>query len=157
MRISIRYSGACAKCKKKLESGHYGYWSRSSKSILHENCFDDLNPTSSKISKITSVDNSIESVKDIEEDESMKTSGLQLKSGQQNISHVSKRIKKNESKIKCYICNNVVDLKDELVNSLLIIADKFSNKVDIFYCRDCLENFDDVIIEKYKKKFMNQV
>ena len=155
IKISRKYSGVCLKCKKKLESGHYGYWSRSSKSILHENCFNDLNFDSSKIDKLTDVDDSIESLI-VEDNEPKIVCGLPPESVHQSVSHVNKRLK-NERNIKCYICNNVVDLKDELVNSLLIIAEKFSSKVDVFYCHDCLEKFNDVVIGQYRKKFMNQI
>ena len=157
IKISIKYSGVCLKCKKKLESGHYGYWSRSSKSILHENCFNELNVDSSKIDKLTGVDDGIESLGVVEDSKPKMVSGLPLESVHQSVSHVNKILKKNESKIKCYICSNVVDLKDELVNSLLIIAEKFSSKVEVFYCHDCLENFNDVVIGQYQKKFMNQI
>src|SRR5215210_5841840 len=42
IKISIKFSGVCLHCKKRLNSGEYGYWSKGSKSILHETCYDSL-------------------------------------------------------------------------------------------------------------------
>jgi len=157
IKISIRYSGPCVKCKKKLESGSYGYWSRSSKSILHEKCFEDMDSFSSNKIKMTDSDTDIEFIKNVQNNKCMTTKDLLLKNSQQSIGLMSKSIKKNERKNKCYICNNVIDLKDELISSLLTIADKFLYKVDVFYCHNCLENFNKSDMEKYSQKFMNQV
>ena len=42
IKISIKFSGLCLNCKKKLDSGEYGYWSKLSKSVLHQSCYDSL-------------------------------------------------------------------------------------------------------------------
>ena len=156
IKISIKYSGPCVKCKKKLESGCYGYWSRTSKSILHEKCFEDLNFISSDEIKMTASDNNTES-KDVQNYKSMATRSLLVKNIPQRIGLMSKSIKKNELKNKCYICNNVIDLKDELIISLLTMAEKFFYKIDVFYCVDCLENINKSAIEEYSQKFVSQI
>ena len=42
IKISIKFSGVCLHCKKRLNSGEYGYWSKGSRSILHETCYDSM-------------------------------------------------------------------------------------------------------------------
>ena len=56
IKISIKFSGVCLNCKKRLNSGDYGYWSRVSKSILHELCYNSLFfPSSSAIKESSGV------------------------------------------------------------------------------------------------------
>ncbi|MGN6821245.1 MAG: hypothetical protein ACTHJ7_00440 [Candidatus Nitrosocosmicus sp.] len=42
IKISVRFNGLCSSCKKKIDSGSYAYWSRLSKSILHDSCYESL-------------------------------------------------------------------------------------------------------------------
>ncbi len=132
IKISIKFSGLCLNCKKKIDSGEYGYWSRLSKSVLHQSCYDSLflpqrlqsSPSSpSSTPKEMSLDNVV---------------------------------KKRDRKIKCFICSRYVDFNNELMKSLSGLCEKYNSNSDIIYCNYCLEGFNNDVYESYKGRFMDQ-
>lgn len=42
LKISIKFSGICLNCKKKVNSGDIGYWSRKKKGVMHETCYEQV-------------------------------------------------------------------------------------------------------------------
>src|SRR5919202_3648836 len=55
IKISIKFSGTCSVCKKRIDSGNYGYWSKSSKSVLHDSCYISLFSSSFEINNSNDV------------------------------------------------------------------------------------------------------
>jgi hypothetical protein len=182
IKISIKFSGVCLHCKKRLTSGEYGYWSKGSKSILHETCYDSLLlPFSAK--KDSSSDNadlatlnragnktvgpknkdgdSGNNANRVKRDDGIYSSsngnsgsdnGNNIKYGSNSSSIFSRKRAKNT---KCFICNNNVDYDNDLIISLLKLAEVYICNSDVLYCHDCLENPSNGVYENYKKKFMN--
>ncbi len=169
IKISIKFSGVCVYCKQRLSSGEYGYWSKGSKSILHESCYDSLLSPSSANGESSS-DNSGSMTLD---GAINKNIGLQKKDGntENNTDHVdlgsrigdrsSSGINSNilggkrEKKVKCFICNSCVDFNNELVISLLKLSEGYNSNSDILYCFDCLENISNDSYENYERRFVN--
>jgi hypothetical protein len=60
-------------------------------------------------------------------------------------------------KKKCFICNDNVNFDNKLIATLLKLNEINDSKSDIFYCYDCLENFNDSVFKKYKDKFMDEI
>jgi hypothetical protein len=156
IKISIKFSGTCMNCKKRLNSGDYGYWSRTSKSILHESCYNSLFLPSSDIKELNDggssdriyVDGKNRSNKSVNLYDNAETADTDVVS--------NSVIKKREKKIKCYICNTYIDFNNNLIVSLSKLSEKYNNNSSVFYCYDCLENFSSAIMENYKKKFLTQ-
>ena len=161
IKISIKFSGTCINCKKRLNSGDYGYWSRTSKSILHESCYNSLFLPSSDIKELNGGGGG--SRRHVDGKNNSSTSVNLYDSNIQSVdadvvSNVGGNsvIKKGAKKIKCYICDKFVDFNNDLIMSLSNMAKKYDNNSSVFYCYDCLENFNDTVIENYKKKFLTQ-
>ncbi|MBA3749866.1 MAG: hypothetical protein H0X03_03050 [Nitrosopumilus sp.] len=151
IKISIKFSGVCLSCKKKLNSGEYGYWSRIAKSILHESCYNSVFfPLSSDIKEL--------SLNGTSESDKNRNTTLSLDNGNMTYNSInnSNSQKKKEKKIKCFICNNYIDFNNVLMLSLLKLCEQYSSNFEILYCYNCLENFGKDVYENYKKKFMTQ-
>ena len=132
IKISIKFSGLCLNCKKKIDSGEYGYWSRLSKSVLHQSCYDSLFlpqrlPSSSPLSL----------------------------SSTPKEAHSDSIVKKRDKKTKCFICSRYVDFNNELMKSLSGLCEKYDSNSDIIYCNHCLDGFNNEVYENYKRRFMS--
>lgn len=139
VKISIKYTGSCSFCKDKVKSSSYGYWSRSSKLVLHDECYNSLY--------------SLSNTKDVLDpnDHKNKSSNSNVNKGD-----LSNFINKYNKKIVCYICKKYVDFTDELILSLLQI-EKNSDKTEILYCSTCLQNFNSEVYTMYKSSFLQQL
>lgn len=170
IKISIKFSGVCLNCKKRLNSGDYGYWSRISKSILHELCYNSLFFQSSSSSSAIKESSGVVGVTSVLDKSNSKTISLDgittsppppppTASGatDNGISNSNNNIKKKGKKIKCFICNKYIDFNNDFIISLLKLGEKYNSNLDILYCYDCLENFDNDVYENYKKKFLSQI
>jgi len=151
IKISIKFSGVCLYCKKKLNSGEYGFWSRVSKSILHESCYNSVFFSSSFDKKDLPLNGTSDSDKN-----RYNTLSLDNENNIYNSKDNSNILKKREKKIKCFICNNYIDFNNILMLSLLKLCEQYRSNSEILYCYNCLENFGKDVYENYKKKFMNQ-
>ena len=137
IKISIKFSGLCLNCKKKIDSGEYGYWSRLSKSVLHQSCYNSLFlpqrlPFFSSSSSISSSSSS--TPKEVYSDSI---------------------VKKRDKKTKCFICSGQVDFNNELIKSLSGLCEKYDSNSDIIYCNHCLDGFNNDVYENYKRRFMS--
>jgi hypothetical protein len=135
VKISIKFSGLCLNCKKKIDSGEYGYWSRLSKSVLHQSCYDSLFlpqrlPSSSSSSSSPS-------------------------SSTPKEAHSDSIVKKRDRKTKCFICSGQVDFDNELMKSLSGLCEKYDSNSDIIYCNRCLDGFNNDVYAEYKRRFMS--
>lgn len=136
IKISIKFSGPCSICGQKVLSGKYGYWSKASKSIIHNDCYN-LAFLTSETNK-QSIDNIHTSRKN------------------QEIVTLETYIQEQMNKKKCFICNKVVNLHDNLVVMLLQLEKNFS-KLDTIYCSSCLYNFDSNNFSNYKSVFSSKL
>ncbi|WP_148687147.1 hypothetical protein [Candidatus Nitrosocosmicus hydrocola] len=138
MKIKIKFSGSCLKCKQKINAGDVGYWSRSAKSILHDDCY----LTFMKIDQ---------------------TDHLEANRGN-NRKRIESRIDYNTAATTltgyktdlCFICNNPVDLHDPLIVELIHIEDK-DGQSRSHYCALCLKEFNSRIFEDYKISFNRKI
>lgn len=165
IKISIKFSGVCLHCKKRLNSGEYGYWSKGSKSILHETCYDSLffpfsvkKESSSDNADLVTLDKSGNKTvgpknKDGDIDSSSIGNSNNNDYGSSSSSSVHGR--KRAKNTKCFICSNYVDFDNDLIISLLKLAEGYNCNSDVLYCQDCLGNPSNGVYENYKKKFMN--
>ncbi len=184
IKISIKFSGVCLHCKKRLNSGEYGYWSKGSKSILHETCYDSLlfplsdtkespsnnadlvtldkagNKTVSPKNKDGDAGNNANRVKRYGgiNSSSNGNGGNNNNNNNNNNDYGSSSSilsRKRAKNTKCFICGNNVDFDNDLIISLLKLAEGSNCNSDVLYCHDCLENPSNGVYENYKKKFMN--
>jgi hypothetical protein len=147
-------------CKRRLNSGEYGYWSKGSKSILHETCYDSLffpysvkKESSSNTTEAVTLDktgNKTVSPKN-------KDGAIGSSNGNSNNNNYGNSVlgRKRAKNTKCFTCSNNVDFDNELIISLLKLAEGYNCNSDVLYCHDCLENPSNGVYENYKKKFMN--
>jgi hypothetical protein len=163
IRISIRFSGSCLYCKKRLNSGEYGYWSKSSKSIMHEPCYDSLFSPSTGKNGLSSNQAGLMTL-DKNGDKTVRPEKKHGTIENNNNAHIDRNggiggsgipIKKREKNTKCFICNNPVDFNNDLVMSLLKLREGYGGNSDILYCSDCLDDSGNDAYERYKRKFMD--
>jgi hypothetical protein len=153
IKISVRFKGLCSSCKKRIDSGSYAYWSRLSKSILHDSCYESLFLLPLDMQKLNSINNEDghRSIKKNKEVETSKNFALTISD------KVTKKDGKfkEERKVKCFICDRNIDFDNDLIKILLNL---YSNDLtaNVMYCQYCLESFDKDVYEKYKKKFMSK-
>jgi hypothetical protein len=153
IKISVRFKGLCSSCKKKIDSGSYAYWSRISKSILHDSCYESLFLLPLNMQKINSINNEDGRgyIKKNKDAETSKNFALTISN------KVNKKDGKykEERKGKCFICDRNIDFNDDLIKILLNL---YSNNgtANVMYCHYCLDSFDKDVYEKYKKKFMSK-
>ncbi len=183
IKISIKFSGVCLHCKKRLNSGEYGYWSKGSRSILHETCYDSLffpfsvkKESSSNNADLVTLDNAgnkFVSPKNKDGDAGNNANRVKRDGGinsSNNGNGGSNSNNKNDyggggggsilsrkraKNTKCFICSNNVDFDNGLIKSLLKLAEGYNCNSDVLYCHDCLENPSNGVYENYKKKFLN--
>ncbi len=155
IKISIKFSGVCLNCKKRISSGDYGYWSRNSKSVLHELCYNSLFFSSSAIKETSSIVD-IDSISDKNNTKTVRLD-IDIASSAIDVSNSSNIFKKKEKKTKCFICSKYINFSSDFIISLLKMGEKYNRNLDILYCYDCLENFSKDVYQNYKKKFMGQL
>jgi len=162
LKISIKFSGACSNCMKRIDSGIYGYWSKSSRSVLHDSCYVSLFLSSSDIpnSNITdgcgNYDNLPHAIINNERNNKRLNSygsNIFCTNDKDSKGLINRQLKKK----KCFICNSYIDSDNNLVAYLLKLNEINNNKSDIIYCYNCLENFRDEVLKKYQNKFMNDI
>ena len=188
IKISIKFSGVCLHCKKRLNSGEYGYWSKGSKSILHETCYDSMllpfspkQKSSSNNAELVTLDkagnktvgpkkkdgdsgNNANRVKRDGDINSSSSSSIG-NSGINNSNYGNNNDyggstgsilgRKRAKNTKCFICSNNVDFDNDLIISLLKLAEGYNCNSDVLYCPDCLENPSNGVYENYKRKFID--
>jgi uncharacterized protein YlaI len=176
IKISIKFSGVCLHCKKRINSGEYGYWSRTSKSVLHDQCYNSLYsnnpketasvvavenaspPPSPKTQKVG--DKSLNNDKDINlnlfSPSTPQTTSNRSPSSRKATRGYSTFSTINQKKIRCFICENYVDLDDDntLSYSLLKMTNRqLDSSTDTFFCSTCLKDANEELFEKYKTNF----
>ena len=167
IKISIKFSGVCLHCKKRLNSGEYGYWSKGSKSILHETCYDSMllpfsakkgsSSTNADLVALDKAGNKTVSPKDQDGDIDRSSNGNSNNSNSNDYGSSSVPGRKRAKNTKCFICSNNVDFDNDLIISLLKLAEGYNCNPDVLYCPDCLENPSNGVFENYKKKFINAI
>jgi hypothetical protein len=162
IKISIRFSGICLNCKQRLNSGEYGYWSRNSKSILHELCYNSLFLQSSIVKDPN--DDVGTGVPDKNNIKIANLSGNTLSNYNPADTFINNKnedginiVKRREKKTKCFICDKYIDFNNDFIRYLFKLSEKYKSNLDVLYCFDCLENFTFDVYKNYKKKFMSKI
>jgi hypothetical protein len=162
IKIFIKFSGTCSNCKKRIDNGIYGYWSKSSKSILHESCFVSLFLSSSGVHNSNNVDGSsnYDDLSSSIDNNNKERLGKHLNSYGPNILYTNDKhnngiINRQIKNKKCFICGGYIDFDNNLIAYLLKLNEINNSKSDILYCYDCLENFRNGVFKKYQGKFMS--
>lgn len=137
IRIRVKFPGRCIKCNKKLEPGNFCYWSKASKAILHEDCYQLGTSDRPQIASYDGAKN------------------LSLVISKKTLPTLNSKTTKDLGR-KCIICSDIIDIDNELISKLSIIRDN-GGDVDYSYCAKCLVNFDDEKYELYKKQFMRKI
>jgi hypothetical protein len=162
IKISIKFSGICLNCKQRLNSGEYGYWSRISKSVLHEICYNSLFLQSSIVKDSSDgVGNGVSNKNNIK---TINFSSSTLSNHNPADTLVNNNnddginnIKRRENKTKCFICDKYIDFNNVFIKYLLKLSEKYTSNLDVLYCFDCLENFTFDVYKNYKKKFLSKL
>lgn len=137
IRIKVKFPGKCIKCNKKLDPGIFCYWSRASKAILHEDCYQLRNSGQPQILSI-------------DDDTNLPTGKFKKTLLNQN----SNTLRKVNS--KCIICSGVIDIHNVLIVKLSEIGDSRGDQEGSNYCAECMVNFNADKYELYKKEFMRK-
>ncbi len=136
IKMSMKFPGFCLICKQRINSAEVGYWSRTAKSILHQDCY---NLSGLHTKKIKSSFNN-------------KTI-LSQKNGDNLLTEF---ITQRENKEKCFICGNRINFHDNLIMTLLKLERNIST-LDTIFCSTCLTCSDLHIFEEYKRAFSNKL
>jgi hypothetical protein len=132
LKMTIKYPGLCLICKKRVSPAEVGYWSRTAKSILHEDCYE---LTVFKAKKKQGVFNN--------------KTNQSKKMGEELLSDF---ITKRQNKEKCFICGSKIDFHESLILTLLKLERNVST-LESFFCSTCLSRSDPLIFEEYKLAF----
>lgn len=135
VKIKIKFSGLCLNCKRKINTGDFGYWSRSSKSIIHENCY------------LLLISNNDEN-----NHEELINNNYSRSMHKNNNDRKLTTLAKNQ---RCFICNNRVNIQDPLIISLTEILDKYDPNESI-YCTVCMKGFNSRIFREYRAAFQRK-
>jgi hypothetical protein len=162
IKISIRFSGICLNCKQRLNSGEYGYWSRNSKSILHELCYNSLFLQSSIVKDPN--DDVGTGVPDKNNIKIANLSGNTLSNYNPADTFINNKnedginiVKRREKKTKCFICDKYIDFNNVFIRYLLKLSEKYKSNLDVLFCFDCLENFNFDVYKHYREKFLSKL
>jgi hypothetical protein len=132
IKMTMKFPGFCLICRQRINSSEVGYWSRSAKSILHENCYD-LSGINTKKHQNSSNNKTIQN----------------QKNGDSQLAYF---IAPREKKEKCFICGSQIDFHDSLILTLLKL-DRNISTIETIFCSNCLSRSDLHIFEEYKQAF----
>ena len=132
IKMTMKYPGFCLICKQKINSAEVGYWSRTAKSILHEDCYN--------LSELHAKNNQ----------DLLNNKTGQSKNKEDNL--LANFITQRQNKEKCFICGSKVDFRETLILTLLKLERNIST-LETFFCSECLSHTDLHVFEKYKHAF----
>ena len=132
IKLNMKFPGFCYVCKQRINSSQVGYWSRTAKSILHEDCYN--------LSGINARKN-----QDLFNNKTIKSQ----KNGDRLLTDF---ITQRENKERCFICNSQIDFHDSLILTLLKLEKNIST-VETIFCSTCLSRSDLHIFEEYRHAF----
>lgn len=138
IRIKVKFPGKCIKCNKRLDPGIFCYWSKASKAILHEDCYQLRNSGQPQISSI--------------DDHTNLPAGKSKKTTLNLNSNTLRKVR-----AKCMICSGVTDIHNDLIVKLNEIGNNRGDHEGSSYCVDCMLNFNDDKYERYKKEFLRKI
>lgn len=138
IKIKIKFSGSCLKCKQKIIAGDLGYWSRNAKSILHDNCYLSFKKIDQTDYPEKNRDNNRMNIED-----------------KINNNHAAAKLAQRKIDL-CFICNNPVNLHDPLIVDLIKV-DELGDQLRSPYCALCMKGFNSRIFEDYKTSFRRKI
>ncbi|TVP39611.1 hypothetical protein [Candidatus Nitrosocosmicus arcticus] len=136
IKMNMRFPGLCLICKQRVNSAEVGYWSRTAKSIIHQDCYN-LSGLYAKKNQNSFKNKTIQSQKNGD-------------------SLLAEFITDRESKEKCFICSKEINFQDDLIMTLLKLERNIST-LDTLFCSTCLSCSDLHIFEEYKHAFSNKI
>ncbi len=136
IKIKIKFSGLCLTCKRKIKTGDFGYWSKSSKAIIHEACYSLQNSNNYEI----------------ESHGQEKCGNLRMTDKYNNGNKFRTDVKTGQ----CFICNTLVDTQDPLIINLINVEEK-TDKVETMYCSICMNGFNSRVLREYKDAFQRKI
>ncbi|MDQ3084557.1 MAG: hypothetical protein M3Q77_07045 [Thermoproteota archaeon] len=136
IKMNMKFPGFCLICKQRVNSAEVGYWSRTAKSILHQDCYN-LSGLHSKKNQNSFKNKTVQSQKNGD-------------------SLLAEFITERENKEKCFICSKQINFHDNLIMTLLKLERNIST-LDTIYCSTCLSRSDLHIFEEYKHAFSNKL
>lgn len=139
LKIKVKFPGKCIKCKGGLEPGNTCYWSRSTKAIVHEECY------------LPSLTNPLQIGSDVGEVKAL------TRNESSNNKDVHSQNNKHKRSTKCFICSNPIEIDNNLISALYFIGKADGRDYESIYCPTCLESFDDKKYEMYRKSFMRKI
>ena len=136
IKMTMKFPGFCIICKQRIKSAEVGYWSRTAKSVLHEDCYN-LSGLRAKKNRDSLNNNPVQS----------KNNGDSL---------LADFIAQRENKEKCFICGSQIDFKESLILTLLKL-ERNINTIETIFCSTCLSRSDLLIFEEYKHAFSKKL
>ena len=136
LKMTIKFPGFCLICKQRINPGVMGYWSRTAKSILHEDCYN-LCGLRAKQNR-----------------DSLNNNPIQNKNNGDSL--LADFITQREKKEKCFICGSQIDFKESLILTLLKLERNINN-IETIICSTCLSRSDLHIFEEYKHAFSKKL
>ena len=136
IKMTMKFPGFCLICKQRIKSAEVGYWSRTAKSILHEDCYDLSGPHAKN------------------NQDSLNNKTGQSKNNGDNL--LADFITQRENKEKCFICGSQIDFQDSLILTLLKLERNIST-IETIFCSTCLSRSDLDIFEEYKHAFSKNI
>ena len=136
IKMSMKFPGFCLICKQRINSAEVGYWSRTAKSILHQDCYNLSGLHTKKIKN------------------SFNRKTILGQKNEDNL--LTEFITQRENKEKCFICSNRINFHDNLIMTLLKLETNIST-LDTIFCSACLTCYDLHIFEEYKRAFSKKL
>jgi hypothetical protein len=132
----MKFPGFCLICKQRVKSDEVGYWSKTTKSILHQDCYN------------------LSGIHTIKNQNSFRNTTVQSQKNGESL--LTEFITQRENKEKCFICSNKINFHDGLIMTLLKLERNIGN-LDTIFCSTCLSCSDTQIFEDYKHAFSNKL
>ena len=105
IKLNMKFPGFCFICKQRINSAEVGYWSRTAKSILHNDCYN-LSGLDTKKNQNSLNNKTVQS---------QKNGDILL----------ADFITQRENKEKCFICSSQIDFQDSLVLTAIKTRKKY--------------------------------
>jgi hypothetical protein len=136
LKMTIKFPGFCLICKQRINPGVMGYWSRTAKSILHEDCYN------------------LSGLRAKKNQDSLNNNPIQSKNNGDSL--LADFITQHENKEKCFICGSQIDFQESLILTLLKLERNIST-IETIFCSTCLSRSDLHLFEEYKHAFSKKL
>jgi hypothetical protein len=136
LNMTIKFPGFCLICKQRINPGVMGYWSRTAKSILHEDCYNLCGLRAKKNRDL------------------LNNNPIQNKNNGDSL--LADFITQRENKEKCFTCGSQIDFQDSLILALLKLERNLAI-IETVFCSTCLSGSGLGVYEEYKHAFSKNI